>query len=80
MKLSGIFDPAKDFVYFLVENHCTYVVPRSNFFCQYPLLEVIRSKHAQESARIFSSKSMSLKSYSISFRPYNCSVVRLVID
>ena len=43
-------------------------------------LNVIWPKHEQEMARIFSSKSVRLKSYSIIFRRYNCSVVRLVID
>ena len=38
------------------------------------------AKHDQELARIFSSKSVSLKSSSIIFTPYNCGVVRLVID
>ena len=38
------------------------------------------AKHEREVATIFSSKSVSLKTYSIMFRPYNCSVVRLVID
>ena len=79
MKLSGIFDRANDLVYFLVESRCM-LFPVPIFFSQHPGLKLIRSKHEQELARIFSSKSVSLKSYSIIFCPYNCSVVRLVID
>ena len=79
MKLSGIFDPAKDLVFFLVENRCKCFPFK--IFCQHPGVKVRWRERAKIGmARIFSSKSVSLKGNSVIFRPDKCSDVRPVID
>ena len=78
MKLSGIFEPAKDLVYFLAET--AVCCSPFKFFLSTSGTYSNMAKHERELATIFSSKSVSLKTYSIMFRPYNGSVVRLVID
>ena len=78
MKLSGIFNRAKDLAYFLVENRCM----RSPFklFFQHPRLKVIWP-NTNKKWQGFSFKKRDFeKLYDYFFCRYSCSVVRLVID